>query len=439
MFEYLWFIVPGVLAGTIAGFMPGVGIFASMMILLPWLNSIGPMELIAFYIALASTTQYIGSITATVFGLPGEASSLPAVKEGNQMFKQGNGAFAISGAAIGSFVGSILIVALVSIFIGSLDQIYRIYNTKTLAIILFSVSILICLTSEKKVLAIALAIVGYFLGRVGCRHIDATCFATFDNPDLTTGLPMISVVCALFVFPQLLKTHVIPDTKILDVPFTLLHIRTYWKNITSSLRGTVIGFFAGFTPGVSTVLSSNLAYNVEKWLQRKKGKYTEGNYNSLVSAETANNAGAFTVLLPLVVFGIPLVPSEALLFELLMTKGTILGQNFTAEFFFSNLVLVLVITNFIALFLAWPMAKYVCYMQKIPVNYFKIFVFALMIYSIYINGVNSFQETYNLLVFFALLPLGYILRKVDTLPLVFVFIIQTRLDVVTISLMDMLF
>jgi putative tricarboxylic transport membrane protein len=413
-----------------AGFMPGVGIFASMMMLIPLLHQISAIELLTFYIALASTTQYIGSITATVFGLPGEASSLPAVKEGNELYKQGQGSYAISGAAMGSFIGSVIVIGLVTLFV---------YNTRTLALILISVSLLICFTHKNKFVAIALAMVGYFLGLIGCRAIDDMCFATFGNPDLTTGLPLISVICALYVFPQLLKDYKFKDSNLkIETSFTFKHCKKFIENISSSIRGTIIGFFAGFTPGISTAVSSNLAYGIEKWIQNKKGKYFPGNYASLISAETANNAGAFSCLLPLLVFGIPLVPSEALLYELVMTKGTIMGENFTASYFLSSLVPVLLITNVIALCIAWPMAKYICYLRKIPTVLFRILIFLLLLFSIYINGQHSFQEGYNLLVFLILLPVGYLLRKVDTLPLIFVFIIQSRLDVVMISFMDLI-
>ena len=127
-----------------------------------------------------------------------------------------------------------------------------------------------------------------------------------------------------------------------------------------------------------------------------------------------------------------------MLYELIMTKGVILGQNFTASYFLSTLVPVLLITNAIAICVAWPLAKYICYLKKVPAKYFKTLVFLLLLFSIYVNGKISFQESYNLLVFFLLMPVGYILRKIDTLPLIFVFIIQSRLDVVTISLKDLL-
>ena len=438
MFDHLWLIIPGIIVGTVAGFMPGIGIFASMMMLIPLLHQLNAIELLTFYIALASTTQYIGSITATVFGLPGEASSLPAVKEGNEMYKQGQGSYAISGAAIGSFIGSVLVVILVSLFVSTLDNIYKIYNTKTLAFILFGVSFLICMTHSNKFVAFLLAAAGYFLGLVGCRHIDDYCFATFGNADLTTGLPLISVLCGLYVFPQLLKDYKFNDNVKIETSFATKHLKKFFNNAASSIRGTIIGFCAGFTPGISTAVSSNLAYGIEKWIQTKKNKYKHGNYPSLVSAETANNAGAFSCLLPLLVFGIPLVPSEALLYELMSIKGTIMGQNFTASYFLTSLVPVLLITNAVALCIAWPLSKYICYLRKIPKKLFKILVFGLLLFSIYINGSNSFQTEYNIIVFFCLLPIGYLLRKVDTLPLVFVFIIQSRLDVVVITLKGLL-
>jgi putative tricarboxylic transport membrane protein len=440
MFENIIFIIPGMLVGVFAGFMPGIGIFASMMLLLPFLHDLTALQLLTFYVALASTTQYIGSITATVFGLPGEASSLPAVREGHQMYKQGRGSYAISGAAIGSFLGGFLMLLIVSAFLPLLDGIYKIYSTRVMATILITVTLVMCFTAKKIWLAVLFAIAGYLLGLIGCRYIDDYCFATFGNADITTGLPLISVICAIYIFPNLIKgKHKFHKNQKIEINFVVFdHLKKFMHNSTSAIRGTFIGFFAGFTPGLSTAISSNLAYTIEKWWQTRKRKYKLGNYRCLVSAETANNAGAFSCLLPLFVFGIPLVPSEALLYELASVKGFILGQDFTAEFFLKNLTPVLFITNLVAIFLAWPLAKYICVMHKIPTVLFRSIIFVLMMSSIYFSGVNSFQGGYHIIVFLCLLPVGYLLRDHDTLPLIFVYIIQDRLDVIAISMMDLL-
>ena len=47
------------------------------------------------------------------------------------------------------------------------------------------------------------------------------------------------------------------------------------------------------------MIASNTAHKLEVSLQKRKGTYSQGNYNALVSAETSNNAAAFTTLLEL--------------------------------------------------------------------------------------------------------------------------------------------
>jgi hypothetical protein len=56
----------------------------------------------------------------------------------------------------------------------------------------------------------------------------------------------------------------------------------------------------------------------------------------------------------------------------------------------------------------------------------------------YIAGDKLFQSGYYLIVFFTLLPIGYMLRNYNTLPLIFTFVVQTRLDVVAIRIGDFL-
>lgn len=418
----------GIAMGTVAGFLPGIGIFASLMILYPFLTGLTAENLLVFYVALASTTQYIGNISSTVFAVPGEASSLPAVKEGYPMFLQGRGHLAISGCAIGSFFGSMVVLGATFLLSGYLPDIYKFYGTYAQAVTLLSVVFLICIFSGSILWAIFTAAVGYALGAVGCNPFDYTCFATFGNDNLTTGLPLISVMCAIYIVPALLKNQeFIPPTATVQMQGYKEQLQEWFKNIDSSIRGTLIGFVAGFTPGIGTATSSNLAYTIEKWLETRKNRYELGNYRSLVSAETANNAGAFTALLPLIVLGVPLVASEAVLYDLMANKGMVLGHSFDLSVFY-QVALALVITNFIALFIAWPMANTVVKLHKINLNYFNKMVIVVLTATIYYSGVANFQGLYYLLVFVCLIPVGIALRNINTMPLVFLFLLQDRID-----------
>lgn len=428
LIEALPFLLLGIVSGTVAGFLPGIGIFASLMILYPFLNELGAVNLLVYYVALASTTQYIGNITSTVFAVPGEASSLPAVKEGHPMFLRGQGHLAISGCAIGSFFGSMVVLSIAFLSIDYLLEIYRFFGTYAQAITLLVVVFLVCMFSGSILWAVLTAATGYALGLVGCNPANHICFATFNNADLTTGLPLISVMCAIYVVPSLLKKEEFTTPV---SPINLAGYKTQFKEwigaIDSSIRGTLIGFVAGFTPGIGTATSSNLAYTVEKWLEQRKNRYQVGNYRSLISAETANNAGAFTSLLPLLILGLPLVPSEAILYDLMVNKGVVLGQDFDLSIFYV-VAITLVITNFIALIIAWPLANVVTKIHKVNAKYLNFIVITILTGAIFYSGLQHFQEWYYLVVFVCLLPLGYSLRNINTMPLIFLFLMQDRID-----------
>ena len=138
----------GVLSGVIAGFLPGVGVFVTMITLYPFLIDLSFIDLTVFYIALVSTTQYIGSVTATYLGIPGESSSLPAVIEGNSLHKKGYGSLAISGAALGSLFGALLTLGLIVSVSSFLPYLYFFYNTYAQFIIFFGIILYLIFNSK---------------------------------------------------------------------------------------------------------------------------------------------------------------------------------------------------------------------------------------------------------------------------------------------------
>ena len=435
-------VLLGILSGVVAGLLPGVGVFVTMLTLYPFLIELSFTDLTVFYIALVSTTQYIGSVTATYLGIPGESSSLPAVVEGNSLHKKGFGSLAISGAALGSLLGALLTLGLI-ISLGSfLPYLYFFYNTYAQFIIFFGIILYLIITSKSGwLIASALSILAFYLSSIGCVEINQAndlCVMPFKSVDLTTGLPTLSVVCAVYVFPQLLKVYK-PTNHQKEYNHSLFfHINYFINNIYSSLRGTVIGFFLGFTPGSSNTLSSNTAYRNEVLIQIKKKKYEEGNYNALIAAESANNAAAFTTLLPLFIIGIPISASELLFYDMIMLKGLIFSQHFDISFFMTHIATNLVIINFIAFFIAWPLSKFAKYLYHVPQILTNVAVFTLLCLAIYQLGSSSFQELYYLVVFLLFLPVGFLFRNIDTLPFVFVFLLQDRIYSLAITTSDLL-
>ena len=136
------FVVLGTLLGFISGLVPGVGNTIMIVMSYPLLKDASMLQMLLYYLAIISSSQFSGSIIATVFGIPGESSSLPAVVEGNRMFNRGVGNFAISNAALGSVLGSF--VALISVYMVmpfAIDLIIKFYNNNVQIIILVSLSL----------------------------------------------------------------------------------------------------------------------------------------------------------------------------------------------------------------------------------------------------------------------------------------------------------
>ena len=104
--EILLFLL-GVLGGVFAGLIPGIGVFTTLILLYPLLLDLTIIQLLILYIPIISISQYIGSVPALYFKIPGEATSFIATEYGHDLFKKGNYDL-IPLTAIGSFVATVM-------------------------------------------------------------------------------------------------------------------------------------------------------------------------------------------------------------------------------------------------------------------------------------------------------------------------------------------
>ena len=138
-------------AGTVTGLVPGLGIFSALVICYLWLMSLDPFHVVMFYLVAMSVSQYFGSVASTIFAIPGEASSIPALKEGHGLFKRGLGNKAIMYAAVGSFIASIFAVGVSLIALSNMDIFYKLFDSHVQAVILLGTSIFIILGARNKI------------------------------------------------------------------------------------------------------------------------------------------------------------------------------------------------------------------------------------------------------------------------------------------------
>ena len=166
-------------------------------------------------------------------------------------------------------------------------------------------------------------------------------------------------------------------------------------------------------------MSSQLAY-----VDAKSRKSTP--VQRIIASETANNAGAFSHLLPLILLGIPLAGSEALVLALVESKGFRLDTT-TFDETFKIISVFLIFINAIGLCLAWPFAKYIVKLFKLNIKIMYIIILILLVLVICWVGYLNYQTMYYILVGLGLLPLAYFIRKLDTMPLIFAFLVHDRM------------
>ena len=407
----------GILSGLISGCIPGIGNFATLIIIFPYLINLEPLQILILYVALTTISQYIGSIPAITFGIPGESSSVPAVIESRNLKTPEQVYQAIVGSAIGSTFGGLVVLALTWMLLDWLIYSVHFFNTAIQFSLYCSmlIAIVFIFRENKYWTNVLLILSGLGLGLIGYNKWTQTTYFTYDNHLLYQGLPMIVVIIVLLGLPEVMKNYstklTYKNTKYSKSSINVNYLKTSWYS--------VIGFFGGLTPGLTTTMSSQLA-----WIYSKTTKSTP--VERIIASETANNAGAFSQLLPLILLGIPLVGSEALVLGLLEGKGFRLDTT-TFKDIFIIISIALIFINIIGLCLAWPFAKHIIKLFQLNIQrMYTIIMFGFAGVILWVGYLN-YQVLYYVLVAICLLPIAYFIRKLDTMPLIFAFLIHDRI------------
>lgn len=422
-----------IICGIMSGIMPGIGGMAVMLMAYPFLIEMQPHNILIFYVSMVSIDQFFGGITAIVFGVPGSSSAVPSAMEGHKLFKQGRSSESIMFSAIGSWMTSVFGVLLIIAMIPLLFMVYKIWNTTVqMAIFAFTSVAIIWISRNKLIVSIGLFVFGNLLGKVGYDTYTNSSFMTFDSAMLYPGLPVMPVVATMFVIPLLLnslnkgvKTFEFPGVSLEGYIQSFKKIKKYSATL---IRAGFLGSVGGFVPGMSYGMSSILSYTVEKWVQIKKGLYVpkKGNMACLIASEGANNAGTFTQLVPLLFLGIPITVSEALIYNILDTRG----YPVTIEWFQSTFTMIIVfflISATIGLFAAGRYVNLMKILNNVEIKWVYLSVVIFLFGAIYYVGNMTLAGPRHLMITAMLLPIGLLLTRCDTMPLIYGFILHDKL------------
>lgn len=422
----------GSLFGILVGAMPGVNMTVAMVLSLPFLLQQPLPVILGFYLSVLVVCQYMGSVVALGIGMPGEVNSLPALSERSNIQHSGYLSQAIQHTAAGSLLGSMISVALLLLCWPLFQGLMYFWQTEVrVAVLILIVAILIGWSANTLMINVALLGLGLVLGHIGVDPMTNESWVPLGIHWLSYGVPFLGVVIMIYALPLLWSntvrsngiTHSITDqSRSAPLAFAWL----------SAIRGSTMGFMAGFIPALSYSISSKIA-----WLIEKKYHATREIMHSVkrvVAAESANNAAALSALVPLIFFGIPLVASEVVLYNMLTAQGFHLGAAAVDRHLIWNLAAAFVIGNVIGFLAAWPLAGVVTRLIDQNQSTIKLLVTALLLVIFIHEGWSLMQSSIYVMIGIVLCALGWALRRYDTQPVIFGFVIS---DMVanTLSLM----
>jgi len=432
MIEHFLIVITGIFVGTVSGILPGIGTSISLILTVPILLQLDVTGLFLFYMSILSTAQFTGTIPSVFMQVPGESNSIPALVEGAKFKKRKLSSMAIGICAVGSLFGSIVAICITFLLLPHVMDHFEIFLKDNFRMALYIVVLfasMFAFNNKKYILNFILLAVGYVLAMVGPHFMANSYRLTFGIEALEHGIPFYPLILGLIVAPTMFLA-LKKDVKLNFVLEKTTRFRTvlflWFRSKWASLRGAVIGFFAAMCPGFGTLLSTNVSYALEVKLNPLYAS------RKIIAAETANNSGGFGMLLPFVLLGIPLTSSEFILFNYLLEAGwspfAFLNLESNAIILMKTLVPWFVFVNFMALIIAWPLAKVIIQIMQKLKKFLNIFIILICVVTCIWLGKSDYQLGLYLTTLIVSSIIAISLKQINLMPVLFAFILGQDLE-----------
>lgn len=428
----LLYCLMGVSVGTLIGVLPGIGPSATIAILMPATFKAEPVSAIIMLAGVYYGAMYGGSTTSILVNIPGEGSSVVTCLDGYQMAKKGRAGPALGMCAFVSFIGGTISVIGLMLVAPQLARIATDFGPpEYFSLMILGITLLIYLASGSMSKALMMAAFGVILGCVGIDGITGRPRLTFLIPELGDGIGLVPVAMGLFGIPELFEN--IERTVKRDIFETNIRglFPTFKDWIDSKwaiLRGTVIGFFLGILPGGGAIISSFVAYAVEKKFSKYPEKFGTGVIEGVAGPESANNAAVGGAMVPLLTLGIPSNVAMAMLLGAFMIHGIQPGPLLLKDHpdIFWGIVASMYVGNIMLLILNLPLIGIWVQILKVP---YKI-LFPVILLLCLIGSYTANNSTFDMYVMLGFGLLGYLMRKFryEAAPLILAYVLSPMLE-----------
>lgn len=419
------FLISSIPIGLICGSAPTIGVSLVLITLYPLLYYVPFDILIAFYVVTVVCQYFSNSVVGLWAGITGDPTSFPVIIERQTIIKQKQLGAALKRTAQASGIACLFGMSALFLFVSYMQSIMGIFlATLTNAFLMVLMFGIACFWPKNKFWQnLILVLASIFVGITGYHPNLNTSFFTFGNSDLYSGFPLLSVVLGIYAIPLLWITFI--------EGIDLFKNRKKAKNqdilipkeniaLAPTIRGGIIGFFMGLIPLIGTSFSSNVAHFVE-------GKFSVGDKNALnriTAAECANNSGGMSVLAPLLIIGVAIVPSEMILADVLINTGWGISDiQWSTYLWMAGSLLVSI--GFIYRICVYYSSKLISLVQNYQIFIVGFFLL-LLLTGLWISGERTLQGEFALLTLCVFTVTGFLLQwlKINPIPFIIGYIIS---------------
>ena len=310
-------VLLAIVIGAVVGLLPGFPANMGLLVFLPVFAQWPPEIILLFFVCFICVTQYFGSVSALLFRIPGESSSLPALEIGRKLkqFTSVIKAYRITAftSLVAGLVGVVLFALLFWLFRENWAYIFSVKFTVSFLIVL-----LVLLASQNGQWLFNITMMSLGLGLAYsnelnalhgiCDSVDSLCF-------LRTPAENTLILLSLYCLPVLFYRT---DSMIPNISTAVSSYLPGWRNAFPFWRKGVwhgiLGFVMGFTPGAGVTMASNMSNSIEYKKNPRRLLSAVG------AAEAANNSAAVSCTIPFLFLGLPITASELVLDNFLTSK-----------------------------------------------------------------------------------------------------------------------
>lgn len=422
--------VAGTLIAMVSAFLPGIGGTSIAALFLLLTLNWDPVQVLLLFGALTGGATYMGSITAILFNIPGNASSTAAMIDGHAMARMGLPRTAIAAAATASAVGSLIgILVLIAVLPVIRPFIMQFGPFERFLLGVWGLTTIAALPNRSISRALGAALLGLLMAMVGSDPTTGEPRWNFGSLGLYDGFNTVVVLLGFFTLSEVMAWRKRMSVSTSTAPAasrdsTSAGIRAVFEHYGTTLRSSILGTLVGVIPGVGGTVASFVAYG--QTVQAVKGdrsSFGKGDIRGLIAPEAAVDAKDGGSLLPTLAFGLPGSESGVILLSVLTIHGFVPGMPMlTSDLGFSfTLIVALLLSNILTSVVGLGLAPWLAKLTTLRIDRVALPILVVsLVTAVEVNG--TITDIYIALGFGIL---GYLFGQFDwpRIPFVIAFVL----------------